>query len=78
MKSYTIGRNYPVDIDVPDEYVSNLHARLTQDDDGQVWVEDLGSTNGTFINGHTVWKLTRIYPGDTLTVGRTDIPWKIQ
>ena len=34
-----------------DAKMSRRHARVYLDPDGQVWVEDLGSTNGTFVNG---------------------------
>lgn len=53
-----------------DSFTSSLHARLWRQD-GQVWVEDLGSTNGTYLNRR---KLTRPAPlsrGDRLQVGHT-------
>jgi pSer/pThr/pTyr-binding forkhead associated (FHA) protein len=49
-----VGRNtdraHAADVHVDDEYVSNCHAAVTRRADGSVWVEDLGSLNGTFVN----------------------------
>lgn len=64
-----------------DEYVSTRHARIWRDDEARVWIEDLGSTNGTFVRRDgsatalRVWGPTRLYPGDWIQVGRTEIPW---
>lgn len=53
-----------------DTYVSQLHARV-YGRDGLVFVEDLGSTNGTFLNGHRVQAPTAVHSGDRLQVGST-------
>ncbi|QCB93286.1 FHA domain-containing protein [Cellulomonas shaoxiangyii] len=76
--SYTVGRSPQADIHVDDEYASPLHARLYQDDAGQVWVEDLASTNGTFVNDvrAPLGTPVRVGPGDTVRVGRTALPWR--
>ena len=76
--SYTVGTSTQADIRVEDEYASPLHARLYQDEAGQVWVEDLVSTNGTFVNGARVplGQSMRVGPGDVVRVGRTDLPWR--
>jgi len=78
---WIIGTAADCDMTVIDEYASKRHAAIVRDDDGQVWVWDLGSTNGTRVihNGVTskVPLGTRrpIWPGDTVIVGRTKIPW---
>jgi hypothetical protein len=54
-----------------DEFASAHHARIEPRSDG-VWVEDLGSTNGTFVNGERV-SAERLKPGDVLRVGQTDL-----
>ena len=77
VKSWTVGSSPDADITVADEYVSPRHARLYQHETGQAWVEDLGSTNGTWVNGQRCYGATRIYPGDTLRIGRQDLPWRI-
>jgi pSer/pThr/pTyr-binding forkhead associated (FHA) protein len=53
-----------------DTYSSNLHARLFRLD-GDLWAEDLGSTNGTWINTVRIGERTRLEKGDLLQVGGT-------
>lgn len=53
-----------------DSYASSLHARVFPRD-GEVWVEDLGSTNGTFVNDERLAGPSRLQRGDRLRVGRT-------
>jgi pSer/pThr/pTyr-binding forkhead associated (FHA) protein len=55
-----------------DEYASGHHARVETHRDG-VWVHDLGSTNGTFVNGEQVQGRTRLREGDVLRVGETEM-----
>jgi len=49
-KQYIVGRDSEAGFVVSRSSVSRQHARLYTDDDGQWWVEDLNSTNGTFVN----------------------------
>ena len=65
----TIGRAPDNDTRVSDNMVSALHAKIVSYFDA-AYVEDLGSTNGTYVNGRKVNK-TPIYPGDILKVGDT-------
>jgi pSer/pThr/pTyr-binding forkhead associated (FHA) protein len=53
-----------------DTYVSQLHARVFVQD-GAVFVEDLGSTNGTYVNRTKVDATVPLHPGDYLQIGRT-------
>jgi pSer/pThr/pTyr-binding forkhead associated (FHA) protein len=53
-----------------DVYSSTVHARLFKRGD-QVWVEDLGSTNGTFVNSERITSPARLGRGDLLQVGST-------
>jgi pSer/pThr/pTyr-binding forkhead associated (FHA) protein len=53
-----------------DTYVSQLHARLFPQN-GEGYVEDLGSTNGTFVNGHKTVGATPLRNGDTVRIGST-------
>ncbi|MCU1493956.1 MAG: hypothetical protein JWO62_1720 [Acidimicrobiaceae bacterium] len=53
-----------------DTFASSIHARVFRRD-GETWLEDLGSTNGTFLNGERVAKPVRLRRGDQLKVGHT-------
>ena len=66
----TVGRAPGCGVHVEDAYTSNLHARVYQRD-GSIWVEDLGSTNGTWVNAEKINGPTRLGRGDLLQVGGT-------
>ena len=55
-----------------DEFASAEHARVDASSDG-VWIEDLGSTNGTFVNGAQVTSRRLLQPGDVIRVGQTEL-----
>lgn len=55
-----------------DEFASTRHARIDPRPDG-VWVEDLGSTNGTFVNGEQIGSRRLLQTGDVLRVGGTEL-----
>jgi predicted component of type VI protein secretion system len=54
-----------------DSEISRVHARVYHDQSGQLIVEDLGSTNGTFVNGNRISAATPLRPGDQVRVGQT-------
>ncbi len=67
----TIGRATTCTVGVPDDtFASQLHARVFRRDGG-VWVEDLGSTNGTHLNGQRIVSPTQLAKGDRLQIGNT-------
>ena len=66
----TIGREAGNDIVLDDPQVSRHHARLTLQG-ASYMIEDLGSTNGSFINGRRVMTPTPLNPGDKLGLGDT-------
>ncbi|HET9621641.1 MAG TPA: SpoIIE family protein phosphatase [Kofleriaceae bacterium] len=69
---YIIGRRSDCQIFVPDMRVSRQHARLWQD--GDSWqIEDLGSNNGTFVNGARVAEATRIRHDDEILIANNKI-----
>jgi hypothetical protein len=69
----TIGRGNQNDIAIStDEYASARHARFEPRQDG-VWVQDLGSTNGTYLNGTRLERPRRLSRGDIVRVGETDL-----
>jgi pSer/pThr/pTyr-binding forkhead associated (FHA) protein len=69
----TVGRGGDNDLSINgDEYASARHARFEPRRDG-VYVEDIGSTNGTFVNGIRLTKDRRLAPGDVVRIGETDL-----
>jgi len=69
----SVGRGTSNDIQLDgDEFASTTHARVEPRRDG-VWVEDIGSTNGTYINGVRLDRPQRLLPGDVVRVGATDL-----
>jgi pSer/pThr/pTyr-binding forkhead associated (FHA) protein len=67
----TVGRAGGCAVALADEsFVSQIHGRLFRRD-GDLWVEDLGSTNGTFLNGKKVTRPVALRKGDKVQFGRT-------
>ena len=72
----TVGRASNNDVPLPeDEFASGRHARFEPRRDG-VYVEDIGSTNGTFVNGIRLTRDRRLTPGDVVRVGETDLRYE--
>ncbi|MDX1692067.1 MAG: FHA domain-containing protein [Acidimicrobiia bacterium] len=67
-----IGRGEGADIRIDDEFSSERHAAF-EPRRGAVWVEDLGSTNGTTLDGARITAPTRLDPGATVVVGQTRV-----
>ncbi|MGE0042258.1 MAG: FHA domain-containing protein [Vicinamibacterales bacterium] len=67
----TLGRAPRADFVVDAALVSRLHCRFTLGADGDLLVEDLDSTNGTWVNGAKVARST-LAPGDRITIGRVE------
>ena len=65
----TMGRAPRADFVVDAALVSRVHCRFTLRDTNELELEDLGSTNGTFVNGEKVMRAT-LSNGDKLTIGR--------
>ncbi len=68
----TIGRGETADLRVRDEGVSRLHARVEQQEDGSARVVDLGSRNGTFVNGERI-EDAALKDGDKILIGQITI-----
>jgi pSer/pThr/pTyr-binding forkhead associated (FHA) protein len=58
-----------------DDYASGHHARVESGLDG-TWVVDLGSTNGTYVNGERIEGRRRLHEGDLLQVGDTELAFE--
>ena len=69
--SIRIGRHPAMDLRLDDESVSDFQCQIDELA-GAVWVQDVGSVQGTFVNGLHV-KLAHLLPGDRLTVGETSL-----
>lgn len=65
-----LGRSPEADVVLEDPYASDFHARLVFQA-GEVRVQDLGSTNGTFVNGERLAAPTSLRRGDQMRVGQT-------
>ena len=71
--SITIGRAPGNDLVLTDSLVSREHARLERFDDGRLLVIDLGSANGTLVNGKLLSSPARLEPGDLVKIGDTEL-----
>ena len=69
----TVGRGGQNDVSIEgDEFASARHVRVEPRRDG-VWVSDLGSTNGTFVNGVRIDRPRKLGQGDVVRVGETEL-----
>ena len=64
----SVGRGVECDLVVNDTYLSTRHAQFSNDE-GDLMVEDLGSTNGTYVNQELIAHRTRLERGDIVQVG---------
>lgn len=73
-----IGRDPSNQVVIPDDtFTSRHHAWITYDE-GDFWLEDLGSTNGTLLNGHPVVKRQVLSAGDKIRVGHTELTFEAE
>ena len=66
--AFVIGRSPECELSIADTYLSSRHARFANDD-GDLTVEDLGSTNGTYVNQTMVHGRIHLEKGDIVQVG---------
>src|SRR5579863_9861503 len=66
-KQIVVGRSSDLDMVLVEDMVSRKHARIAMQGE-QIWIEDLGSTNGTFVNGEKI-KRARLKEGDRVLIG---------
>jgi FHA domain len=67
----TFGRSNGADIRVDDPFASSAHARIF-DRGGFMYIEDMGSTNGTYLNGRQLKTAERLAMGDTIRIGDSE------
>ncbi len=75
MQTITIGRANNNDIVIQDSAVSKNHLKITKTAQGEYILEDLGSTNGTFVNGKPV-RTCKLQSNDIVKIGDTLLPWQ--
>jgi FHA domain len=69
----TVGRGEQNDVELPgDDFASARHARFEPRPDG-VWLSDMGSTNGTYVNGSRLDGPRKLASGDVVRIGATDL-----
>ena len=67
-----IGRAVNAEVKIEDDGISRTHARI-RSETGKAWVEDMGSRNGTFVNGTKIAAPTELREGDKIQVGRSTV-----
>ena len=77
MKLIKIGSSQACQLVINDDHVSKLHAEITVLDDGQIFIEDKNSLNGTFVDGNRIepGKSVSIQRGDRVTFGNQSLVW---
>jgi pSer/pThr/pTyr-binding forkhead associated (FHA) protein len=77
MKIIRIGRSPENDIIIQDKTVSAHHLILSKDEVGNFWMEDIGSTNGTFLNQAFIQnQKIQIQSNDVIKIGETVLQWQ--
>ena len=71
----TIGRSEAADLSIPDQFVSHMHCRILRRG-AYHFVEDLGSTNGTFLNDRRVDADAQLKVHDALRIGQTTLRYE--
>lgn len=67
----TLGRSDSADIRVDDPFASSVHARIYEHG-GFMYVEDMGSTNGTYYNGRQLRRAEQLKPADIIRIGDSE------
>ncbi len=74
----TIGRTNQNDLPIDDSTLSRYHARITRRDDGEFVVEDMGSSNGTIVNGQLIDEERRLENGDVIQLGAVKLRFELR
>jgi hypothetical protein len=75
MNSITIGRNHDNTVVINDPNVSRHHCRIDDNGNGNYFIQDLNSCNGTFVNGQRIVGTVALRPTDIVKIGGTVLPW---
>ncbi len=68
----SVGRSPRAQLTIDDPFASRLHAEVWHDGES-CWLSDLGSSNGTFLNGTRITGSVQIFPGDRVRIGETEL-----
>jgi diguanylate cyclase (GGDEF)-like protein/PAS domain S-box-containing protein len=75
-RSWSLGRSADSTVVLSDRWVSRDHAEIQLMDNSEYYLVDLGSGNGSFVNGQRVTMPVHLKDGDLLTIGRTEIEFQ--
>ena len=76
MKMIRIGRDAENDVVLNDATVSRKHAEIFLDDDGNIFLTDLNSTSGTYVNGKKITESVFLVAGDVVKLGEAQLDWE--
>lgn len=71
-----IGRNNKNEIVLSQAEISNFHAQLILDDDNNIFINDLNSENGTYVNGNSISEPTQLKKGDIVKIAGVPLHWE--
>ena len=77
MKVVTIGKQSDNNIVINDDFVSRHHCQIIQNNDLSYMIVDVGSKNGTYVNGNRINGSSVIHSNDIIRIGNTTLPWQI-
>jgi pSer/pThr/pTyr-binding forkhead associated (FHA) protein len=77
-KTIIVGRNSDNDISIDDGQASRHHCQISRLENGVIYITDLQSTNGTYVNGQRIVGQILLHKGDKVTIGKTLVNWESQ
>ncbi len=73
-----VGRHHECDLAIPDPLLSRKHCSVSIDEKGEFFLEDLGSTNSTYLNSKQLKGKTQLHYGDRIVLGNTILRFYIE
>ena len=77
-RTIIVGRNSDNDISIDDSQASRHHCQISRLENGVIYITDLQSTNGTYVNGQRIVGQILLHKGDKVTIGNTLVNWESQ
>ena len=75
-KKITIGRDGKCQVVINENSVSRLHAELFVDNEGNAFLTDMNSSNGTTVNGSRITETVQLKRGDVVMLGKASFAWE--